>query len=322
MIGQLGLRRPSLSATGIAAAMAAAIVLACSCSVDQVKASGPTQNVSSSTAASTLDAVPDDVPEAQGAAGSVETEIDGSDASVRAVLAQLTIDDAPQRDVPYRRDDWPTWVDITGDGCNARQKALIAQATGPVEVDRSCAVIAGTWTSPYDGVTGSDPSRFHIDHIVPLAEAHRSGGWRWAPEQRRAFANDEQELLVVSVSSNESKSDKGPDRWRPANTGYWCTYATKWVRVKVAYALSATSSERDALGQMLETCGGAQPSPDTSPPTPAAPPTTAGAAPVGPDDVYYANCAAARAVGAAPIHRDQPGYRESLDGDGDGIACE
>jgi len=38
--------------------------------------------------------------------------------------------------------------------------------------------------------------------------------------------------------------------------------------------------------------------------------------------VYYRNCAAARAAGAAPIRRGQPGYRSQLDADGDGIACE
>jgi endonuclease YncB( thermonuclease family) len=40
------------------------------------------------------------------------------------------------------------------------------------------------------------------------------------------------------------------------------------------------------------------------------------------ESVYYANCAAARAAGAAPLHRGQPGYRAPLDGDHDGIACE
>jgi hypothetical protein len=37
---------------------------------------------------------------------------------------------------------------------------------------------------------------------------------------------------------------------------------------------------------------------------------------------YYPGCNAARAAGAAPIYRGQPGYREEMDGDGDGIACE
>ena len=39
-------------------------------------------------------------------------------------------------------------------------------------------------------------------------------------------------------------------------------------------------------------------------------------------ETYYANCAEARAAGAAPIYRGEPGYRSGLDRDNDGIACE
>ncbi|WUC81910.1 excalibur calcium-binding domain-containing protein [Streptomyces sp. NBC_00536] len=39
-------------------------------------------------------------------------------------------------------------------------------------------------------------------------------------------------------------------------------------------------------------------------------------------DVYYSNCTAAKAAGAAPIRRGQPGYRSALDRDNDGIACD
>ena len=41
-----------------------------------------------------------------------------------------------------------------------------------------------------------------------------------------------------------------------------------------------------------------------------------------PADVYYPNCAAAKAAGVAPIYAGEPGYRANLDGDGDGVACE
>jgi hypothetical protein len=37
---------------------------------------------------------------------------------------------------------------------------------------------------------------------------------------------------------------------------------------------------------------------------------------------YYPNCSAARAAGAAPISRGEPGYRSELDRDDDGVACE
>jgi endonuclease YncB( thermonuclease family) len=36
----------------------------------------------------------------------------------------------------------------------------------------------------------------------------------------------------------------------------------------------------------------------------------------------FQSCAAARAAGAAPIHRGTRGYNPNLDGDNDGIACE
>ncbi|MFE1344708.1 excalibur calcium-binding domain-containing protein [Streptomyces sp. NPDC058757] len=37
---------------------------------------------------------------------------------------------------------------------------------------------------------------------------------------------------------------------------------------------------------------------------------------------YYENCDAAREAGAAPLLRGEPGYRDALDREGDGIACE
>ncbi|RSS66115.1 hypothetical protein EF918_29845 [Streptomyces sp. WAC06614] len=59
----------------------------------------------------------------------------------------------------------------------------------------------------------------------------------------------------------------------------------------------------------------------TNAPGPAEPP--AGATPGGaPAGVYYKTCADARAAGAAPIRRGQPGYGKHLDRDNDGIACD
>lgn len=61
-----------------------------------------------------------------------------------------------------------------------------------------------------------------------------------------------------------------------------------------------------------------QPAPDPQPvytPPPAAPVQDSG-------NVYYRNCSAARAAGAAPIYLGQPGYGTHLDRDLDGIACE
>ncbi|WP_418909281.1 excalibur calcium-binding domain-containing protein [Glutamicibacter endophyticus] len=39
-------------------------------------------------------------------------------------------------------------------------------------------------------------------------------------------------------------------------------------------------------------------------------------------NVYYKNCTAVRAAGAAPIYKGEPGYSRKLDRDGDGVGCE
>jgi hypothetical protein len=44
--------------------------------------------------------------------------------------------------------------------------------------------------------------------------------------------------------------------------------------------------------------------------------------PVRSGPVHFANCAAARAAGAAPVRIGDPGYGRHLDRDGDGVGCE
>lgn len=56
----------------------------------------------------------------------------------------------------------------------------------------------------------------------------------------------------------------------------------------------------------------------------AVPPTTTVTVTPSPTAVppVYADCAAVRAAGKAPLALDQPGYRAALDSDSDGLACE
>ena len=53
---------------------------------------------------------------------------------------------------------------------------------------------------------------------------------------------------------NGSKSDSGPEAWKPPAVSAWCDYATDWAGVKRHYALTVTQAEYDALAQMLATC--------------------------------------------------------------------
>jgi micrococcal nuclease len=56
--------------------------------------------------------------------------------------------------------------------------------------------------------------------------------------------------------------------------------------------------------------------------TPISAPQSAPSTAVPDAGVYFPNCKAAKAAGAAPLYVGQPGYRTGLDGDGDGVACE
>jgi endonuclease YncB( thermonuclease family) len=69
-------------------------------------------------------------------------------------------------------------------------------------------------------------------------------------------------------------------------------------------------------------CITAAPAATTPTTNPGRPTTVPATAPAADGSVFYANCAAARAAGAAPLHVGEPGYRAALDRDHDGVACE
>lgn len=50
--------------------------------------------------------------------------------------------------------------------------------------------MSGRWVSVYDDKTFTDASGLDIDHLVPLANAWRSGANTWTQEKRKSFAND------------------------------------------------------------------------------------------------------------------------------------
>jgi hypothetical protein len=57
----------------------------------------------------------------------------------------------------------------------------------------------------------------------------------------------------------------------------------------------------------------------------ASPPSSSPSRPLGlrsSGGVAYPNCSAARAAGAAPVRRGDPGYGGHLDRDDDGVGCE
>ena len=193
----------------------------------------------------------------------------------------------------------------------------------------SAAVESGRWWDPYTGAVLTDPGDLDVDHLVPLANAHRSGGWAWSEERKRLFANDlgyGAHLIAVTASANRAKGARGPEEWRPPDQSYWCEYATAWSRVKRAWDLTVTHVEAMALREMLKTCDGpvnfeaTGELPVAVPVAPQPPPAVG----------TYASCDEAEAGGEPRVKGSRGegwGFPASLlpnsrDGDGDGVVCE
>ena len=176
-----------------------------------------------------------------------------SESTARSWLAALRV--APTGSSSgYSRDLFPHWTTVSGT-CNTRETVLKRDGVN-VAVDSSCQPTRGSWYSPYDGATWTAASDVDIDHVVPLADAWRSGASSWTTSRRTAFANDlsHPQLIAVTDNVNQSKGDRSPDAWKPPLTSYWCTYAKMWTASKYTWTLSITSAEKSALSSMLDRC--------------------------------------------------------------------
>ncbi|WP_158884688.1 HNH endonuclease family protein [Amycolatopsis anabasis] len=174
-------------------------------------------------------------------------------ATAKTLLGELSV--APDGPLDgYDRDKFPHWIDQDG-SCNTRE-AVLKRDGKDVQTGSDCYPTSGSWFSPYDGATWTQPSDVDIDHVVPLADAWRTGAAKWTQEQRQAYANDltDPQLIAVTDNVNQEKGDKSPDQWKPPTTGYWCTYASMWVAVKHKFKLTVNDAEKAALTEMLGKC--------------------------------------------------------------------
>lgn len=218
---------------------------------------------------------------------------------------------------------WSDDVRVAGghNGCDTRNDILRRDLYAVVikPGTNGCVVAAGLLDDPYTATTipfvrGSNSSAVQIDHVVALSDAWQKGAQQWTASKRRDFANDPRNLLAVDGPTNLRKGSGDAATWLPPNKSFRCEYVSKQIRVKRLYGLWVTQAEKSAMRRVLASCGLA--TPEAAPSTPQARSTPT------PSGVYYRNCAQARAAGAAPIRRGEPGYRAGLDGDNDGVACE
>jgi hypothetical protein len=176
--------------------------------------------------------------------------------------ATLSLTTAADYEGAYNRSAFRHWIDADKDGCDTRAEVLIEEALVKPKVGKKCALTGGKWRSQYDKLVTTNASALDIDHLVPLAEAWRSGAWAWTDKQREDFANDlsdSRALVAVSASSNRSKGDKDYSQWRPKlndGTEPWigCNYLKAWIAIKMRYQLTVDSNEASWINTGNTTC--------------------------------------------------------------------
>jgi hypothetical protein len=194
--------------------------------------------------------------------GSGPSTASGAPTPSRARAMLREIDVAPVGSMAgYSREEFPHWAadgtqfgwDEPDGSCDVRDDALLRDGRG-VKVDEDCSITAGEWLDPYTGTKLTGSVDLDIDHIVPLANAWRSGANDWNEIQRETYANDPGVLLSVDDAANQTKGDKGPEAWLQPNTHYRCEYARRWIWIKHNWNLTVNAQERTNLQEMLQGC--------------------------------------------------------------------
>lgn len=151
----------------------------------------------------------------------------------------------------YKRSLFKHWIDANKNGKDTRAEVLIAESLVAVTFSSTGKTVStGKWLSLYDGETWTKASDVDIDHVVALAEAWRSGAWKWTSARRQAYANDlgvPWTLRAVTDNVNQEKSDDDPSYWLPPLESATCLYLTEWVAVKIRWKLNVDSEERQSI---------------------------------------------------------------------------
>ena len=81
-------------------------------------------------------------------------------------------------------------------------------------------VAYGEWLAPSIGSAFLDPVKLDIDHLAPLENAHRSGGYAWDSDRKRAYANDlNKPAHLVAVTRRREPVERGQKAGRLAAAG-------------------------------------------------------------------------------------------------------
>ncbi|MBD7917165.1 excalibur calcium-binding domain-containing protein [Cellulomonas sp. Sa3CUA2] len=191
--------------------------------------------------------------------------------------------------------------------------AGLATGVGLEEVDRhrtrlaTAATTGGALLALLDGDRTSGPtSRYDEDVLVDLRERTARQHERVTAAQVTTDAlraTEEQRIEAERVAAEEEARRVAEEAARQADEARRAEEAREADAARQA-ARAASAASAPASGGS----GGSA--------------ASGGSGGSGGGSVFYQNCDAVRAAGAAPLLVGQPGYARKLDRDGDGVACE
>lgn len=167
----------------------------------------------------------------------------------------------------YNRDDYKHWVNTTqarnwnqASPCmNVRNAVIAAQGMNVQLSADGCKVVSGEVNDPYgalnsDGTTVWNVKQADVDHIVPLEYVNQHGGASWSAQRKQDYANDANNLILVSSRANRQKGSKGPSEWMPNGQSAGCHYVESMAGVLYEYGISVSRADYDKIVSTLQQC--------------------------------------------------------------------
>ena len=167
---------------------------------------------------------------------------------MKIILLLFFVISCAQAAPKYNRKEWNYGRPDKKTCMNTRNKLLKERSLVPVVMNKSgCSVKEGKWNDYYYPEVHTLAAAVQMDHLIPLKHAHVIGGWKWNKKQKKAFANDPENLVITNSIYNQEKKDKLISEWVPSDKTYACKYWKDWLKLKKKYSLSISEAEKNSV---------------------------------------------------------------------------
>ena len=178
----------------------------------------------------------------------------------RAIFLVITNANAQDIFIPgtdYFKDDSETKDNVilsTSGICHDKNSTSKSQLKIFTEGNRKTKVYRSLDECLKDGgkVRSADKNNLKGDDLFQAGKNENAGEVK--TEDRKDFANDRDNLLLVQASLNRQKGAKGLDEWLPPNHKYRCQHIAHFNQVMDKYSLKFTPSEQRIVNKMIKAC--------------------------------------------------------------------